>query len=171
MNAGDGIRVTLSELIEMRHRVREVQLFSTPSQRSPLIGLHHSKLRGRGVDFDQVAVARGDSNSAGRRGIASSVNELMNRAVARELGRSRSPCPLRPPYKGPGSVKARARIMSSACIEGRLYVHQDCQRLIHTFRHWMGGEKLKHPFDAAGYICEHWLSPVTRAGAPYTLVR
>ena len=124
-----------------------------------------------GVDFDQVAVARGDSNSAGRRGIASSVNNLMDRAVARELGRSRSPCPLRPPYKGPGSVKARARIMSSACIEGRLYVHQDCQRLIHTFRHWMGGEKLKHPFDAAGYICEHWLSPVTRAGAPYTLVR
>lgn len=56
MNAGDGTRVTLSELIEMRHRVREVQLFSTPSQRSPLIGLHHSKLRGRGVDFDQVRV-------------------------------------------------------------------------------------------------------------------
>jgi uncharacterized protein (DUF58 family) len=51
-----GIRVSLSELIEMRHRVREVQLFSTPSQRSPLIGLHHSKLRGRGVDFDQVRV-------------------------------------------------------------------------------------------------------------------
>lgn len=40
----------------MRHRVREVQLFSTPGQRSPLIGLHHSKLRGRGVDFDQVRV-------------------------------------------------------------------------------------------------------------------
>ncbi|MDX1368999.1 DUF58 domain-containing protein [Pseudomonas sp.] len=40
----------------MRHRVREVQLFSTPAQRSPLIGLHHSKLRGRGVDFDQVRV-------------------------------------------------------------------------------------------------------------------
>ena len=50
------IRVSLADLIEMRHRVREVQLFSTPSQRSPLIGLHHSKLRGRGVDFDQVRV-------------------------------------------------------------------------------------------------------------------
>lgn len=54
--AAPGIRVTLADLIEMRHRVREVQLFSTPSQRSPLIGLHHSKLRGRGVDFDQVRV-------------------------------------------------------------------------------------------------------------------
>ena len=51
-----GIRVSLAELIEMRHRVREVQLFSTPAKRSPLIGLHHSKLRGRGVDFDQVRV-------------------------------------------------------------------------------------------------------------------
>ncbi len=49
-----GIRVSLAELIEMRHSVREVQLFSTPAQRSPLIGLHHSKLRGRGIDFDQV---------------------------------------------------------------------------------------------------------------------
>ncbi|MDY7559422.1 DUF58 domain-containing protein [Pseudomonas sp. 10B1] len=54
--ADPGIRVSLDELIEMRHRVREVQLFSTPGQRSPLIGLHHSKLRGRGVDFDQVRV-------------------------------------------------------------------------------------------------------------------
>lgn len=51
-----GIRVSLQELIEMRHRVREVQLFSGPGQRSPLVGLHHSKLRGRGVDFDQVRV-------------------------------------------------------------------------------------------------------------------
>lgn len=54
--AQSGIRVSLAELIEMRHRVREVQLFSTPARRSPLIGLHHSKLRGRGVDFDQVRV-------------------------------------------------------------------------------------------------------------------
>lgn len=51
-----GIRTDLKQLIDMRHRVREVQLFSTPGRRSPLIGLHHSKLRGRGVDFDQVRV-------------------------------------------------------------------------------------------------------------------
>ncbi|RYJ60314.1 DUF58 domain-containing protein [Pseudomonas songnenensis] len=51
-----GIQVTLAELIDMRHRVREVPIFSTPHRRSPLVGLHHSKLRGRGVDFDQVRV-------------------------------------------------------------------------------------------------------------------
>lgn len=51
-----GIRISLAELIDMRHRVHEVQLFSSPGRRSPMIGLHHSKLRGRGVDFDQVRV-------------------------------------------------------------------------------------------------------------------
>lgn len=56
LSSAPGIRVSLQELIEMRHRVREVQLFSGPGQRSPLVGLHHSKLRGRGVDFDQVRV-------------------------------------------------------------------------------------------------------------------
>ena len=51
-----GIHIALGELIDMRHKVHEVPLFSTPARRSPLIGLHHSKLRGRGVDFDQVRV-------------------------------------------------------------------------------------------------------------------
>ncbi|HCC63240.1 MAG TPA: DUF58 domain-containing protein [Pseudomonas sp.] len=53
---GDGVRVSLAELIDMRHRVREVPLFSSPHRRSQLVGLHHSKLRGRGVDFDQVRI-------------------------------------------------------------------------------------------------------------------
>lgn len=53
---GTGVRISLTELIDIRHRVREVPLFSTPHRRSPLVGLHHSKLRGRGVDFDQVRI-------------------------------------------------------------------------------------------------------------------
>jgi len=56
LSAGAGVRTSLAELIDMRHRVREVPLFSTPHRRSPLVGLHHSKLRGRGVDFDQVRI-------------------------------------------------------------------------------------------------------------------
>jgi uncharacterized protein (DUF58 family) len=52
--AQPGIRTSLAELIGMRHHVHEVQIFSTPARRSPLVGLHHSKLRGRGIDFDQV---------------------------------------------------------------------------------------------------------------------
>ena len=41
--AQPGVRTSLAELIEMRHHVHEVQIFSTPARRSPLIGLHHSK--------------------------------------------------------------------------------------------------------------------------------
>ena len=55
-SAEPGIRIGLAELIDMRHRVREIQLFAQAGQRSPLVGLHHSRLRGRGVDFDQVRV-------------------------------------------------------------------------------------------------------------------
>ena len=47
---------SLAELLAMRHRTREIRLFSSQARRSPLVGLHHSKLRGRGVDFDQVRV-------------------------------------------------------------------------------------------------------------------
>lgn len=49
-----GIRTSLAELINLRHHVSEVQIFSTAARRSPLLGQHHSKLRGRGIDFDQV---------------------------------------------------------------------------------------------------------------------
>lgn len=50
------VRADLAMLVELRHRVREIPLFSTTPRRSPLLGLHHSKLRGRGIDFDQVRV-------------------------------------------------------------------------------------------------------------------
>lgn len=53
-NSIPGVTVSLSDLLDMRHHLSEVPLFSTPVRRSPLLGLHHSKLRGRGVDFDQV---------------------------------------------------------------------------------------------------------------------
>ena len=56
-SAADGkVLVSLAGLLDMRHHLHDLQLFSRPGRRSPLIGLHHSKLRGRGVDFDRVRV-------------------------------------------------------------------------------------------------------------------
>lgn len=52
----EGVYTSLAELIDLRHRARETPLFVTPPRRSPLVGLHHSRLRGRGVDFDQVRI-------------------------------------------------------------------------------------------------------------------
>ena len=51
-----GAYTTLGELVDIRHALRGLQLFSTPYRRSALIGLHRSRLRGRGIDFDQVRV-------------------------------------------------------------------------------------------------------------------
>lgn len=51
-----GAYTTLAELVDIRHQLRGLQLFSTPYRRSALVGLHRSRLRGRGIDFDQVRV-------------------------------------------------------------------------------------------------------------------
>lgn len=51
-----GIHASLEELLDMRYVLRGLSLFSANNRRSPLVGSHHSKLRGRGVDFDQVRV-------------------------------------------------------------------------------------------------------------------
>ncbi|HHX35030.1 MAG TPA: DUF58 domain-containing protein [Gammaproteobacteria bacterium] len=46
--------ITLEDLLGMRHYLDKIELFSTPLQHSSLLGLHRSRLRGRGMDFDQV---------------------------------------------------------------------------------------------------------------------
>lgn len=49
-----GVHATLEELLDMRYYLKELSLFNSNNRRSPLVGSHHSKLRGRGIDFDQV---------------------------------------------------------------------------------------------------------------------
>ena len=108
----------------------------------------------------QIDEARGDSNSAGRLGLGFSVNQLLERGFAKALGSARPPFSIQVPYKGPGSVRARARMISSACVEGRFMVHEGCGNLISTLRHWRGetAGDLKHAFDAVGYIAECYLT-------------
>ena len=91
-----------------------------------------------GVTLDQIDEARGDSNSAGRLGLGFSVNELLERGFAKVLDRRRPPFPISVPWKGSGSIKARARMLSSACLEGKFRVHEDCTKLIASLRHWRG---------------------------------
>ena len=112
-----------------------------------------------GISLNQIEHAYGDSNSAGRLGLGFSVNELLERAFADILNQARPPFQIRVPYKGAGSVKARARMMNTAAIEGRLKVNENCKALINTLRHWRGGnDDLKHCFDACGYICDQFYS-------------
>ena len=112
-----------------------------------------------GIGLHQIDEARGDSNSAGRLGLGLSVNETLERAFADLAGSSRAPFAIRVPYKGRGSIKARARLLNAAAIDGRFRVHESCTKLIHSLRHWRGqNDDLKHPFDALAYIADVYLS-------------
>ena len=112
-----------------------------------------------GIGLHQVDEARGDSNSAGRLGLGLSVNETLERAFADLAGSSRPPFAIRVPYKGRGSIKARARLLNAAAIDGRFRVHESCPKLIHSLRHWRGqNDDLKHPFDALAYIADVYLT-------------
>lgn len=55
-DATKGVHVTLQDLIDTRYRLKELQFSSSNNKRSPLVGMHQSKIRGRGIDFDQVRI-------------------------------------------------------------------------------------------------------------------
>ena len=139
-------------------------------------GLRDHLLRPWGIGPEHVSLFRGDSNSAGRRSVAVTVNALLERAITEMMG---VPAPLfhcKPPYKGPGSVLARSRIMSSAFLSGKMYIHEDCPRTIAGLRHWDGSsstEKYKHSVDALGYIsdCFLGLTAFKDDSVQYTIVR
>ncbi|MDY0250351.1 MAG: DUF58 domain-containing protein [Pseudomonas sp.] len=46
--------IDLPDLLGTRHYLHKIAFFNTPLRRNPLLGLHQSRLRGRGMDFDQV---------------------------------------------------------------------------------------------------------------------
>ena len=111
-----------------------------------------------GVTLDQIDEARGDSNSAGRLGLGFSVNELLERGFAKILDRRRPPFPITVPWKGGGSIRARARLLNTCCLSGTFLVHESCVKLIASLRHWSGeNNDLKHSYDAVSYISECYL--------------
>jgi hypothetical protein len=141
---------------------------STPLQEAEAI---REMLARWGLDLYGVTEARGDSNSAGRLGMGFSMNDLYMRAFAELVGSSRAPFQIQVPYKKRGSVSARVRLVSNACVDGRLRVNRKCARLIHTLRHWRGAnDDLKDPFDAMGYISEVYLAPALIRDAPGRMI-
>ena len=117
-------------------------------------------LADHGINLHQIDEARGDSNSAGRMGLGFSVNELLERSFADLLGQSRAPFDIQVPWKGSGSVKARARLLSHSCLDGTFNVSSRCTKLISALRHWRGesASDFKHHFDSVGYIAEVYLT-------------
>lgn len=54
MNKQNLTHIHLQDLLGMRHYLPSIALFRSPLERSTLLGMHRSRLRGRGMDFDQV---------------------------------------------------------------------------------------------------------------------
>lgn len=142
--------------------------YSNHDRSTPLEEARHvvDMLARWGLKMSDITEARGDTNSAGRFGMGFSMNEIYMRAFSKIAGTSRPPFRIGVPYKKRGSVNARVRLLSNACVDGRFRVNETNSRLIHTMRHWRGGnDDLKDPFDAVGYISEVFLSPALNSGA------
>ena len=113
-----------------------------------------------GVALTDIQEAVGDSNSAGKLGIGFTINDLIGREFAKLCGTSRPPFNIKVPYKRRGSIDARVRLLSMACVDGRFRVHNGCTKLVSSLRHWRGGnDDLKDAFDAVSYIAEIYISP------------
>lgn len=148
---------------------------SRMSTAEEVIGIRDNLIQPWGLTFYHIEHWRGDSNSAGRRGIAATVNQLIERGIADLLGSSSSIINCRPPFKGPGSVKARARLISSKAVEHKLMIHENCTRIIGSLRHWMGkNDSYKHAFDSLGYISDVYLgleATIKNNPQPFTIIR
>ncbi len=88
------------------------------------------------------------------------INEEIEREMAKHMGRSRSPFRLETPSKGPGAYDWGLRVLNQALARGELTIHERCERLIYSCRHWRGGKtgddgQLKHLIDALRYGLTH----------------
>lgn len=116
-------------------------------------------LKDWGLTLWQVDEARGDSNSLGRLGLGASVNQALEAAFAQLVGAKRPPFRIEVPWKGAGSIRARARILSNACVAGNFRVNKKCSVLISSLRHWHGkNDSFKHAYDGCVYVSEIYLS-------------
>lgn len=113
----------------------------------------HEAMKKWGVGFHHVAAAVGDSNSAGKMGAGLSVNAWLEREFARIAKTRKAPFRIDPPFKGPGTVRARAHMLNIACLQQALYVHRSCRLLDRALKNWMGrNDDYKHHIDALGYL-------------------
>lgn len=123
-------------------------------------------LRRHGMDFREVDLTIGDTNTVGK-GRANDeqrrlVNDVITDTVAKihtdEHGHGRklrAPFRVKPANKAEGSVEWGWRIINRACKRGDLVIHPRCTLLIDALRLWNGkktDEPWPHLIDALRYL-------------------
>lgn len=106
-------------------------------------------LDGWGLTLDEIAEARGDTNSSGKGDwTARTVNEGFTNAFA-DLGSS---LVMRPASKGAGSVSLGIRLINEACAQGRFWVASTAPRVRRALDRWDGkNDNLKDFVDPVRY--------------------
>ena len=126
---------------------------------------------------EDVDVAVGDVNSAGKNEAGYKVNSLMTEAIARlsDLPEQRPPLRIRNARKGAGSVSYSSRLLHSAMVRGNVRVHPNCSTLIASLSSWRGpggdakNKSFSHIIDAARYIGREFLDTRARGAERVTL--
>ncbi len=107
----------------------------------------------------EIDLAVGDINSAGKFAGGIKVNDALSDAIQRQTKAKFPPVVIRSARKGRGSVMYGSRLINYAFRRGDLTIHPRCKNLIHSFRHFKGQEEdLKHTLDAARYAISSILS-------------
>ena len=110
-----------------------------------------------GIRPHKVDLAVGDINSAGKGYAGWSINQVIEQAMAEELGRRTTPFRIQVPDKTPGTVEWGLRCINVALKRGDLKVHSRCKPVIETLSGWRGSKKqdedgkLSHVADALRY--------------------
>jgi len=119
-----------------------------------------------GVGLDPYGITCfGDINSAGFMGEGRQYNRFIEDAIAAEYDHRISPITVLTPDKRGGSVNSGETALHHAMREGRLYVHQDCKRLVNAIQNYTGPKDrdLKDPIDALRYAIHDLLrAPVSK---------
>jgi len=112
---------------------------------------------GEGIQgLSKIRKIYGDVNSSGPAGAGLTLNVLQERALAQLYGEQWSPVPIETPRKDSGFKEAREVALNHAMLEGRLFVSDQCPRLIRAFQNYEGHarDENKDPVDAVGYAIQ-----------------
>lgn len=106
-----------------------------------------------GVRAEQVSLAVGDDNLAGKAAAGAFVNDLLEEAMRAQLGWQAPPFAIVRPDKRRGSIEIGCRLLNYALRQDAIRIHPRCKRVVAAFRHWEGEEdEHKHVIDAVRYI-------------------
>lgn len=112
----------------------------------------------------RITKAKGDTNSGGKGAKGDSINQMISRAIALQLGHAPHMPPFRfePADKRGGMMAAGVKLINVGLARSQFWVHPRCVHTRAGLRHWSGqDDEYKHAMDALRYIATDVLDRAT----------